>query len=301
MKLAYGLGVKEALDARRGVVALESTVIAHGLPRPRNLETARLLEREVRDAGAVPATICIADGTAVAGASDALIERLANQDGVAKISTRDLAPFLGRETAGIGATTVATTVEIAAQAGIEVFATGGIGGVHRGAERTMDVSADLWALAAHPVVTVCAGAKLVLDLPKTLEALETLGVPVIGYGTDELPAFYVRSSGLRLPERVDDPAAAARIARIQLDRGAGMLVCVPIPEASALARDELEREIDASLAAAARAGVQGSAVTPFLLAALGESSSGRTLEANVALLRNNARVAAAIALALVGR
>ena len=300
MKLAYGTGVKEALAARRGVVALESTVIAHGLPRPRNLETARALEREVRDAGAVPATICVADGTLVAGASDALLERLATEDGVAKISTRDLAPFLARGTAGLGATTVATTAEIAAAAGIEVFATGGVGGVHRGAERTMDVSADLRALAERPVVIVCAGAKLVLDLPKTLEALETLGVPVIGYGTDELPAFYVRSSGLRLPYRVDDPAAAARIARIQLDRGAGMLVCVPIPETSALPREELEREIDAALAAAERAGVRGSAVTPFLLSELRESSSGRTLDANVALLRNNARVAAAIAIALVG-
>ncbi|HEX9496599.1 MAG TPA: pseudouridine-5'-phosphate glycosidase [Candidatus Limnocylindria bacterium] len=300
MRLAYGTGVKEALDARRGVVALESTVIAHGLPRPRNLETARLLEREARDAGAVPATMCIADGMLVAGASDALIERLATEEGVAKISTRDLAPFLARETAGLGATTVATTAEIAAQAGIEVFATGGIGGVHRGAERTMDVSADLRALAEHPVVIVCAGAKLVLDLPKTLEALETLGVPVIGYGTDELPAFYVRSSGLRLPYRVDDPVGAARIARIQLERGAGMLVCVPIPEANALPRDEMEREIDAALAAAEGAGVRGSAVTPFLLSRLGESSSGRTLDANVALLRNNARVAAGIAIALVG-
>jgi pseudouridine-5'-phosphate glycosidase len=299
MKLAFGSGVQEAIAARRGVVALESTVIAHGLPRPRNLETARQLERDVRNAGAVPATVCLADGVVVVGAGDALLARLATEDGVAKISTRDLAPFLARvPPAGLGATTVATTAEIAARAGIEVFATGGIGGVHRGAERTMDVSADLLALAAHPVVVVCAGAKLVLDLAKTLESLETLGVPAIGYGTDELPAFYVRSSGLKLPHRVDDAAAAARIARIQLGRGAGMLVCVPIPEANALPRADMEREIDAALAAAAAAGVTGSAVTPFLLARLGESSSGRTLEANVALLRNNARVAAEIAKAL---
>ena len=300
MKLAYGPGVKEAIDARRGVVALESTVIAHGLPRPRNLETARQLEADVRAAGAVPATVCIADGVLAVGAGDALLERLANENGVAKISTWDLAPFLARRPAGIGATTVAATAEIAARAGIEVFATGGIGGVHRGAERTLDVSADLRALAAYPVVVVCAGAKLVLDLPKTLEALETLGVPVVGYGTDELPAFYVRSSGVKLPHRADDPVTMARIARLQLDRGAGMLVCVPIPEANALPRDEIESEIDAALEAADRARVHGAAVTPFLLATLGETSSGRTLDANVALLRNNARVAAAIATALAG-
>jgi pseudouridine-5'-phosphate glycosidase len=301
MRLAYGTGVKEAIDARRGVVALESTVIAHGLPRPRNVETARLLEREVRDAGAVPATICLADGLLVVGANDALLERLATEDGVAKISTRDLAPFLGDGPAdGLGATTVAATAEIASRAGIQVFATGGIGGVHRGAERTMDVSADLLALAAHPVVVVCAGAKLVLDLAKTLEQLETLGIPVVGYQTSELPAFYVRSSGLGIPYRVDDAVAAARIARVQLDRGAGMLVCVPIPEANALPLAEVERAIDVALGAAEKAGIRGSAVTPFLLAMLGESSSGRTLDANVALLRNNARVAAEVAIALAG-
>ena len=300
MRLAFGPGVREAIDARRGVVALESTVIAHGLPRPTNLETARQLEQDVRDAGGFPATICIADGHAVIGAGAALLERLANEDGVAKVSTRDLAPFLARGGSGIGATTVATTAEIAAQAGIEVFATGGIGGVHRGAERTMDISADLRALADHPVVVVCAGAKLVLDLAKTLEALETLGVPVIGYGTDELPAFDVRSSGLPLPHRVDDPESAARIARVQLERGAGMVICVPIPEADAMPRAQIEHEIADALAAAETAGVRGAAVTPFLLARLGEASSGKTLIANIALLRNNARVAATIAAALAG-
>ena len=300
MNLAYGPGVREAIDARRGVVALESTVIAHGLPRPSNLETAQQLERDVRDAGAVPATICLADGHAVVGAAEALLGRLANEEGVAKVSTRDLAPFLARVDGGLGATTVASTAEIAARAGIEVFATGGIGGVHRGAERTMDISADLRALADHPIVVICAGAKLVLDLAKTLETLETLGIPVVGYQTDELPAFYVRSSGLPLPHRVDDPLGAARVARIQLERGAGMLICVPIPEADALPRDEIEREIDKALAAADLAGVRGAAVTPFLLSRLGEASSGRTLTANIALLRNNARVAAAIATALAG-
>jgi pseudouridine-5'-phosphate glycosidase len=301
MRLAYGAGVKEAIEARRGVVALESTVIAHGLPRPRNLDTALLLERDIRDAGAVPATVCLADGMLIVGAPVRLLARLANEDDVAKISTRDLAPFLARLSAeGLGATTVAATAEIAARAGIQVFATGGIGGVHRGAERTMDISADLLALTRHPVVVVCAGAKLVLDLAKTLEELETLGIPVIGYGTNELPAFYVRSSGLPVPHRVDDPIAAARIARLQLDRGAGMLVCVPIPEANALPRAEMEREIDAALASADAAGVRGSDVTPYLLAELGSASSGRTLDANIALLRNNARVAGAIATALAG-
>jgi len=219
---------------------------------------------------------------------------------VAKISTRDLAPFLARGGSVIGATTVAATAEIAAKAGIEVFATGGIGGVHRGAERTMDISADLRALADHPIVVVCAGAKLVLDLAKTLEVLETLGVPVIGYGTDELPAFYVRSSGLPLPHRVDDPESAARIARVQLERGAGMVICVPIPDTDAMPRAQIEHEIAEALAAAENADVRGAAVTPFLLARLGEASSGKTLIANIALLRNNARVAATIAAALAG-
>lgn len=296
MKLTFGPGVREAIAARRPVVALESTVIAHGLPRPTNLETARLLEADIRGAGAVPATIAIADGATVVGADDALLERLARELGVRKVSTRDLAPLLARgRSGGLGATTVATTVEIAAAAGIAVFATGGIGGVHRGAERTFDISADLGALARHPVCVVCAGAKLILDLPKTLEVLETLGVPVIGFGTDELPAFYARSSGLRLAYRVDDAMAAALIVRAQLERGAGVLVVVPIPAPDELDRAEMEHEVDAALAAAQRAGVSGAALTPFLLSRMSDTTSGRTLAANVALLRNNARVAAAIA------
>ncbi len=296
MKLAYGRGVREAIDARGAVVALESTVIAHGLPRPANLDTARALETDVRAGGAVPATICIADGLAVVGANDALLARLANEDGVMKVSTRDLAPLLAKgEAGGLGATTVAATVEIAARAGIEVLATGGIGGVHRGAERTLDVSADLIAISRHPVCVVCAGAKLVLDLAKTLESLETLGVPVVGFGTDDFPAFYVRSSGLPVPHRVDDAPAAARVAREQLDRGAGILIAVPIPEGAALPRDDMAREIDAALARAAEERVSGAALTPFLLARLGDATSGRTLAANIALLRNNARIAAAVA------
>ncbi len=296
MKLTFGPGVREAIAARRPVVALESTVIAHGLPRPTNLETARLLEADIRGAGALPATIAIADGATVVGADDVLLERLARELGVRKVSTRDLAPLLASgRSGGLGATTVATTVEIAAAAGIAVFATGGIGGVHRGAERTFDISADLGALARHPVCVVCAGAKLILDLPKTLEVLETLGVPVIGFGTDELPAFYARSSGLRLAYRVDDAMAAALIVRAQLERGAGVLVVVPIPAPDELDRAEMEHEVDAALAAAQRAGVSGAALTPFLLSRMSDTTSGRTLAANVALLRNNARVAAAIA------
>ena len=297
MKLAYGPGVREAIAGRGAVVALESTLIAHGLPRPDNLEAARSLERAVREAGAVPATICLADGVAVVGAGAALLARLAGEEGAAKTSTADLAPLLALGT--LGATTVAATVEVAFEAGIEVLATGGIGGVHRGAERTGDVSADLLAIARRPVCVVCAGAKLVLDLAKTLEALETLGVPVVGYTTAELPAFVVRSSGLRLAHRVDDPLAAARVVRAQLERGAGIVLAVPIPEADALPREEAERAVAAAIAAAERERIAGPALTPFLLARVGETTDRRSLRANLALLHQNARVAAALAKALV--
>ena len=290
--------VAAALAARSPVVALESTVIAHGLPRPANLATARALEDEVRAAGATPATIAIADGSAVVGADAALLERLATEDSVAKVSLRDIAPVLAR--GALGATTVAATVEIAARAGIAVMATGGIGGVHRGAERSFDESADLMAIARHPVCVVCAGAKLVLDLALTLERLETLGVPVIGYGTDDLPAFYVRESGLRLAHRVDGAAAAARIARAQLARGVGLIIAVPIDPADALDRAAAEAEVERAIAAAAASGVGGAALTPYLLGAMGEATGGRTLRANISLLRANARVAAEIARALAG-
>jgi len=296
VKLAVHPDVAAAIAARRAVVALESTVIAHGLPRPQNLVAARALEKEVRGLGSTPATIAIAGGQAVVGADDALLVRLAEESAVAKVSLRDLAPVLARR--GLGATTVAATVEIAARAGITVMATGGIGGVHRGGERSFDESADLEAIAKHPVCVVCAGAKLVLDLALTLERLETLGVPVIGYGTDELPAFYVRSSGLPLPYRVDDALAAARIAREQLARGAGIVIAVPIAERDGLDRREAEAEVARALSAAERAGVRGAALTPFLLAQLSDATGGRSLAANVSLLRGNARVAAQIALAL---
>jgi pseudouridylate synthase len=249
----------------------------------------------VRGLGSTPATIAIADGQAVVGADDALLTRLANEPAVAKVSLRDLAPVLARR--GLGATTVAATVEIAARAGIAVMATGGIGGVHRGAERSFDESADLEAIARNPVCVVCAGAKLVLDLPLTLERLETLGVPVVGYGTDELPAFYVRSSGLPLAHRVDDALAAARVIREQLARGAGIVIAVPI-EGDALDRHDAEAQVKRALESAEQKGVRGAALTPFLLGQMSDATGGRSLAANLSLLRANARVAAQIALAL---
>src|SRR5712691_11094538 len=296
MKLAVAPEVASALATNAPVVALESTVIAHGLPRPRNLTTARALETDIRAFGVVPATVALHDGVAVVGAGDMLLERLANESGVAKVSIRDIAPVLAARS--LGGTTVAATVEIAAAAGIQVLATGGIGGAHRGAERSFDESADLEAIARHPVCVVCAGGKLILDLALTLERLETLGVPVVGYGTDELPAFYVRSSGLRLPYRVDDALAAARIAREQLARGAGMVLAVPIGAGDALDRKEAEAEVARSIGVAEREGIRGAELTPYLLRSLGESTQGRALDANIALLRANARVAAQVALAL---
>jgi pseudouridine-5'-phosphate glycosidase len=296
VKLAVHPEVAAALAARRAVVALESTVIAHGLPRPQNLAAARALEEEVRGLGSAPATIAIADGQAIVGADDALLTRLAEDPSVAKVSLRDLAPVLARR--GLGATTVAATVEIAARAGIAVMATGGIGGVHRGGEMSFDESADLEAIARNPVCVVCAGAKLVLDLALTLERLETLGVPVVGYGTDELPAFYVRSSGLPLAHRVDDALAAARVVREQLARGAGIVIAVPIDAADALDRGEAAAQVNGAIEAAERQGVRGAALTPFLLGRLSDATGGRSLAANLSLLRTNARVAAQIALAL---
>jgi pseudouridylate synthase len=296
MNLAIAPDVRAALAAHGPVVALESSVIAHGLPRPRNLETAHALETDVRGLGATPATIALYDGMAVVGAGDVLLDRLANEDRVAKASLRDVAPLLAARR--LGATTVAATVEIAARAGVQVMATGGIGGVHRGAQRSFDESADLEAIARNPVCVVSAGAKLVLDLALTLERLETLGVPVVGYGTDEFPAFYVRSSGLRLVHRVNDALGAARIAKEQLARGSGVILAVPVPAEASLSRDEVERQVARAVAAAERAAVRGAELTPFLLRELGDATDGRAIEANIALLRANARVAAQVALAL---
>lgn len=288
--------VQQAVRDRRPVVALESTVLAHGLPRPRNLEVGRALEDEVRAGGALPATIGVIEGTPVVGLSDAEVERMANADGVLKLSTRDIAVPVARR--GDGATTVAATMWLAARAGVEVFATGGIGGVHRGDGH--DVSADLAELGRTPMVVVCAGAKSILDLPATREALETAGVLVVGFGTDELPAFYSRRSGIPVDVRVESAGEAAALWRAHRDLGlpGAVLVCVPPPPEHALPADEVEGAITTALREAEAGGVRGKDVTPFLLRAVAEATGGRSLETNVALLRNNARVGAEIAAAV---
>jgi pseudouridine-5'-phosphate glycosidase len=290
--------VAEALPARRPVVALESTVIAHGLPYPQNKEVAHALEAAVRDGGATPATIGVLGGVPTVGLDETEIERFATSRDVLKLSRRGLALAVaqGRD----GATTVAATMALAHLAGIEIFATGGIGGVHRGARDTWDVSADLTELARTPVLVVCAGAKAILDLPATLEVLETYGVPVVGYRTDEFPAFYCRTSGLRLPARADTPDHVAALWRAhqRYGGGSGMLLAVPPPEADALPVDEVEAAITRALAEAERNHIRGAEVTPFLLAAMERETGGQSLRTNVALLKNNARVAAEVAVQL---
>lgn len=290
--------VAAALAAGEPVIALESTVIAHGLPRPQNLEAARRLEAIAREEGVVPATIAVIDGRVRVGLEAADLERLATTRDVMKVSRRDYAVAVAR--GRTGATTVAATMMAAHWAGVRVFATGGIGGVHRGSRN--DISADLPELARTPVVVVCAGAKAILDLAATLEWLETHGVPVVGYQTDELPAFYARGSGLELQVRADTPAEAAALARTQADLGlaAGLLVAVPPPMEHALASETMEAAIRAALAAAAADGIRGKALTPFLLSRVAESTGGRSIAANIALLENNVRVAAGIAAALSG-
>jgi len=292
--------VAAALARGQAVVAFESTVIAHGLPYPLNLATARDLEQIARAAGAVPATIAVLDGRIRVGLTAAELERLASGPPVPKLSRRDLPFALAR--GGDGATTVAATLLAAALAGIPVFATGGIGGVHRGAvdaEANLDISADLDELARTPVTLVCAGAKAILDLPRTLEYLDTRGVAIVGYGTDTFPAFYTRSSGLPLSHRLDHPEEVARAIRIQSQlTGGGLLVTVPIPEADALDPAVIDQAILQALREATQAAVTGAAVTPFLLKRLGDLTGGQSTTANIALLRNNARVAAAIAVAL---
>jgi pseudouridylate synthase len=284
------------IAAARAIVALESTIVAHGMPYPRNLETARRIETAVREAGAVPATIAVLEGRLRVGLDAAGLERLARGgERIAKLSRADLPWALaeGRD----GATTVAATMLVAERAGIRVFATGGIGGVHRGVAETWDVSADLEELARTPVIVVSAGAKAILDLAKTLEVLETKGVPVVGYRTDEFPAFWSRSSGFRAPLRLDDPAAVARLYVTQRALGisAGILVANPIPASHEIPRAEIEPAIGAALAAAK--GIEGKRVTPALLDAVLAATGGRSLEANIALALNNARLAAEIALA----
>jgi pseudouridine-5'-phosphate glycosidase len=290
--------VRAALAAARPVVALESTLITHGMPYPHNLQTGLALEQAVRDHGAVPATIALLAGRVVVGLTEAEVEQVARQGPqAAKASSRDLGALCARgATAG---TTVAATLRIAALAGIAVFATGGIGGVHRGAELSFDVSADLAELAHTPVALVCAGAKSILDIGKTLEMLETLGVPVLGHGTDDFPAFFARTSGHRVDHRFDSVAAlaAAIAAHRELGRG-GVLVANPIPREAALDAEVIEARIAEAVAQAQQAGITGKAVTPYLLQRLNELTGGRSLQANIALARSNAALAAMIAVAL---
>jgi pseudouridylate synthase len=296
--LAFSDEVAAARGAGRAIVALESTIITHGMPWPRNLETARAVEAEVRAGGAVPATILVQGGRIRIGLADADLEAVARDAGAAKLSRADLAAALvGGAT---GSTTVAATMIAARLAGIEVFATGGIGGVHRGAEASFDVSADLTELAVSPVTVVAAGAKAILDLPKTLEVLETLGVPVIAVGQDAFPAFWSRDSGLSSPLRLDDPAAiaAAHRMRRRLGLSGGQLVANPIPRKAEIPREAIQPHVEAALAEATAHRISAKEVTPFLLARIATLTSGAALEANVALARNNARLAARIARAL---
>ena len=288
--------VRQALDGGRAVVALESTVIAHGLPYPTNLETARSMEAAVRDHGAVPATIAVLDGRLRVGLDDAALEHLATAKRVRKVSRRDLAVTVAR--GEDGATTVAATMTVAAWADIDVFATGGIGGVHR--DPPYDVSNDLPTLASVPVAVVCAGAKSILDLRATLEWLETWGVPVLGYGTDEFPAFYSRRSGLGVGVQVDTPQEAAAIVRAGRRMGlpGGTLVAVPIPPEAELPLEKVETSIASAITEAKARGIEGSASTPFLLKWVARWTEGASIKANVALLENNAAIAAQIAVAL---
>ena len=292
--LAISTEVQSALAAQRPVVALESTVIAHGLPYPANLEIARDMEAAIRAEGAVPATIGIFDGKIVIGLSQTEIEQLATVEHVLKVSRRDLAVALA--TRQLGATTVAGTMLCASMAGIRFFATGGIGGVHRGAETSMDISADLTELSRTPVLVVCAGAKSILDLDLTLEYLETQGVPVLGWQTGEFPAFYVRSSGRTLAHRVDELSSVASIARAQWECNLrGLVVACPIPEEHALDSGQLEAATEEALRLAREQGIRGSATTPFLLSHVAKVTAGESVEANKALLLNNARWAARFA------
>jgi pseudouridine-5'-phosphate glycosidase len=292
--------VADALRDLLPVVALESTLISHGLPETRRLQVARMLEDVVRQEGAVPATIAILDHQMHVGLDDRALQRIA-VDGAEKASLRDISVAIGL--GGIWATTVAATMSIAARAGIRVFATGGIGGVHREADKTFDESADLAALAKHPVTVVCAGAKAVLDLPRTMERLETLGVPVLGFKTQELPAFYHAKSGIPLVCRVETAEEIARIMDAQFDRleGGGILVVQPPPAEYAQDPEMVRALIQAALERARTQNIRGRSITPFLLSALDQASGGDFVETNIALVENNARLAAKIAVADAGR
>lgn len=296
--LTIGPEAAAALAEGQPMVALESTIITHGMPYPQNLEMAQSVEAVIRAEGAVPATIAVMDGRFHVGVSGNDLERLALEGGkAAKASRRDISALLVQKR--IAGTTVATTMQIAAEAGIHVFATGGIGGVHRGAEETFDISADLEELGRTPVAVVCAGAKSILDIGKTLEVLETNGVPVIGYGTEDFPAFWARRSGHKVDHRFDDVADIARVLALQIELGlGGILVANPIPEADALDPAAIEARIAEAIGHAEAEGVSRKDLTPFLLKRIFELTEGRSLKANIALVENNARVAARLAVAL---
>lgn len=287
--------VKEALDQGKAVVALESTIISHGMPYPQNVEMAQKTESIIRENGAIPATIAIIDGKIQVGLNEEQLELLATAEDVAKVSRRDLAQILA--TKQLGATTVATTMIGAELAGINVFVTGGTGGVHRGFEEHMDVSADLEELAQTPVTVVAAGAKAILDLPRTLEYLETKGVPVLGYGTDYLPAFYSSTSEYKLNARVDSPEEVAAIMKHShdLDFNGGILVANPIPTEHEIPSAEIDEIIEEAIRQERAAGIKGKDSTPFLLGKIVELTDGKSLEANIALVYNNAKVGAEIA------
>ena len=296
--LQFSQEVAAARAEGRPIVALESTIITHGMPFPQNVETARQVEADIRAAGAVPATIAVLDGRIRIGLDDADLDRLGQATGVMKCSRADLA--IAVATGRAGSTTVAATMMAAHAAGIAVFATGGIGGVHKGAETSFDISADLDELSRTPVCVVCAGAKALLDIPKTLEVLETRGVPVVSYGVDEVPAFWSRTSGLKSPYRLDTAAEFARLIRARQlfgDHG-GVLVANPVPAEAEIPQAEMAGYIDAAIAEAARRDIRGKDVTPFVLALIFELTKGRSLVTNIALVRNNARLAAGIAVAL---
>ena len=286
--------VREALHAGQAVVALESTIVAHGMPYPANLETALAVEAIVREEGAVPATVAVVDGAVQVGCDRLTLERLASEPGVAKVSRRDMPVVMAR--GGLGATTVSGTLIGAGLAGISVFVTGGIGGVHRGVAGTWDVSADLEELARHNVAVVSAGAKSILDLPKTLEVLETKGITVLGFGTDEFPAFFTPQSGLPVAHRADTPQEVAAILRAKWGLGleGGVLVANPVPDEHGF---DAGAATEAALADAEAQGIEGKALTPFLLKHIAESTEGKSLKANVALVKHNARIGARIAVA----
>ncbi|MDR6225091.1 pseudouridine-5'-phosphate glycosidase [Desmospora profundinema] len=297
-QLAFSKEVKEAKNRQAPIVALESTIISHGMPFPQNVETARAVEAMIRERGAVPATIAVLDGKIRVGLEEEELERLACADDVYKVSRRDL-PYVVAEGRS-GATTVAATMIVARWAGIDIFVTGGIGGVHREGQQTFDISADLTELARTNVAVVCAGAKSILDIGLTLEYLETQGVPVIGVGTDEFPSFFSRQSGFPVETQMDSPKRIARVidTKWEMDLDGGVVIANPVPEEDAMDDEEIRKIIDEALQEANHRNITGKEVTPFLLDRVKSLTGGRSLQTNIALVKNNARVGADIAVAL---